>query len=219
LVFFSKFNLIQKLQLLAKNIMKEIEFWFSIGSTYTYLSVTRLEELENNHAVKFSWQPFSVRKIMQKMDNIPFPPSKQVKLDYMWRDIERRAEMYGFEAKVPAPYPLKEFDLANRIAIVGMEEGWCPQYTRETYHRWFVSAHEAGLEPNISETLKEIGQETTRIIKIANSDKIKKKYSEQTNNAASKGIFGSPSFIVDGEVFWGDDRLEHAISWSNKSTN
>ena len=199
--------------------MKEIEFWFSIGSTYTYLSVTRLEELENKHAVKFSWHPFSVRKIMKQMDNIPFPPTKQVKLDYMWRDLERRAEMYGFKAKVPAPYPLKEFDLANRIAIVGMEEGWCPQYTRGTYQRWFISAHEAGLEPNISDTLKEIGQETTRVLKLANSEKIKKKYSEQTDNASSKGIFGSPTFIVNGEVFWGDDRLEHAISWSKKSTN
>ena len=49
--------------------------------------------------------------------------------------------------------------------------------------------------------------------------KSKKKYSEQTDIAASKGIFGSPTFIVDGEVFWGDDRLEHAISWSKKSTN
>ncbi len=199
--------------------MKVIEFWFSIGSTYTYLSVTRLTELGQNNLVKFSWHPFSVRKIMQQMDNIPFPPSKKVKLDYMWRDIERRAEMHGLEAKVPAPYPLKEFDLANRIAIVGMEEGWCAKYTRATYRRWFISSQEAGLEPNISESLKEIGQETNRIIKLANSEEIKNKYSKQTDIAVSKGIFGSPSFIVDGEVFWGDDRLEHAISWSKKSKN
>ena len=87
--------------------MKEIEFWFSIGSTYTYLSVTRLKEVEQQFEVKFSWQPFSVRKIMLEMDNVPFPPTKKVKADYMWRDIERRASSYGFDAKVPAPYPLK----------------------------------------------------------------------------------------------------------------
>ena len=56
----------------------------------------------------FSWQPFSVRSIMCEMDNVPFPPSKQVKVDCMWRDIERRAKGYGFAAKVPAPYPLRE---------------------------------------------------------------------------------------------------------------
>ena len=118
--------------------MKEIEFWFSIGSTYTYLSVSRLKEVERKFEVSFSWQPFSVRKIMREMDNVPFPPTKQAKVDYMWRDIQRRASGYGFEARVPAPYPLKEFDLANRIAVLGMQEGWCSNYVQETYRRWFL---------------------------------------------------------------------------------
>ena len=59
--------------------MKDIEFWFSIGSTYSYLSVSRLPALERNTGVTFSWHPFSVRKIMQEMDNIPFPPTKNRK--------------------------------------------------------------------------------------------------------------------------------------------
>ena len=113
--------------------MKEIEFWFSIGSTYTYLSVTRLDEVSEKTGASFSWQPFSVRKIMREMDNIPFPPSKQVKVDYMWRDIERRAQGYGFTANVPAPYPLQELDLANRVAVLASQEGWCEDYVRETY--------------------------------------------------------------------------------------
>ncbi len=88
--------------------MKEIEFWFSIGSTYAYLSVTRLPQVARETGISFSWQPFSVRSIMREMGNVPFPPSKQVKVDYMWRDIERRAKRYGFTAKVPAPYPLQD---------------------------------------------------------------------------------------------------------------
>ena len=64
--------------------MHEIEFWFSIGSTYTYLSVNRVLEFEKKENVKFIWKPFSVRKIMMQMDNIPFtPPSKKIKSNYM----------------------------------------------------------------------------------------------------------------------------------------
>ena len=85
--------------------MKEIRFWFSIGSTYTYLSVTRLPQVARETGVSFSWQPFSVRSIMREMDNVPFPPSKQAKVDYMWRDIERRAQSYGFAAKVHCALP------------------------------------------------------------------------------------------------------------------
>ena len=194
--------------------MKEIEFWFSIGSTYTYLSVTRLKEVEQKFEVKFSWQPFSVRKIMLEMDNVPFPPTKQVKADYMWRDIERRAQGYGFEAKVPAPYPLKEFDLANKIAVIGMQEGWCSDYVIATYRRWFVAGLEPGSEPNVSESLREIDQDPERVLELAADETIAKAYLSQTEQAQSKRIFGSTSFIVDGELFWGDDRLEDAAHWA-----
>ena len=58
--------------------MKNIEFWFSIGSTYTYLSVQRIFEIEKKHNVRFIWQPFSVRQIMIEMENVPFtPPQKK----------------------------------------------------------------------------------------------------------------------------------------------
>ena len=194
--------------------MKEIEFWFSIGSTYTYLSVSRLKEVERKFEVSFSWQPFSVRKIMREMDNVPFPPTKQAKVDYMWRDIQRRARGYGFEARVPAPYPLKEFDLANRIAVLGMQEGWCSNYVQATYRRWFLEWLEPGSEPNVSESLREIGQDSERILELATGEETGEVYSCQTESAQSKGIFGSPSFIVDGELFWGDDRLEDAVSWT-----
>jgi 2-hydroxychromene-2-carboxylate isomerase len=193
--------------------MKDIEFWFSIGSTYSYLSVARLSALEHDTSVTFSWHPFSVRKLMQEMDNIPFPPTKKAKADYMWRDIERRAQKYGIPVSVPAPYPLKEFDRANRIAVLGMQEGWCADYVCATYRRWFQEGLEAGSEPNLSDSLIEIGQDPKRVLELAESDQITKSYLEQTDSAREKGIFGSPTCIVDGELFWGDDRVEDALWW------
>jgi len=196
--------------------MKAIEFWFSIGSTYTYLSVTRLANVSQKTGASFSWNPFSVRKIMREMDNIPFPPTKQVKVEYMWRDIDRRAHNYGFSPSVPAPYPLKEFDLANRVAVLAMQEGWCEDYVRETYRLWFVEGYEAGSDYNLTLALSEIGQEKMRVLELANSSDVEEAYLNQTENAKRAGIFGSPSFIVDGELFWGDDRLEDAIAWAKK---
>ena len=117
--------------------MSKIDFYFSIGSTYTYLSVIRILNVEKQHQVKFDWKPFSVRLIMKEMNNIPFPKDKINKVNYMWRDIERRAEEYGFFAKTPVPYPLTEFDLANQIAILGLDNGWGIDYIRLTYKNGF----------------------------------------------------------------------------------
>ena len=196
--------------------MKEIDFWFSIGSTYTFLSVNRINDVEKKENIKFNWHPFSVRKIMMDMDNIPFtPPSKKIKSDYMWRDIDRRAKFYGFDAKVPAPYPLTQFDLANQIAILGMNEGWGVSYVVKTYQRWFQQGKEPAVEPNLTEILEELNLDTSKIMEHAQDRKINDQYIKNTEEAYKKGVFGSPSFIYKGEVFWGDDRLEDCIKWAN----
>ena len=197
--------------------MKKIEFWYSIGSTYTYLSTQRLGQIESQNEVKFEWMPFSVRSRMIEMENVPFmAEKKRDKIDYMWRDVQRRANFYGFDAKIPAPYPLKEFDLANKVAIMGKDQGWIKEYTVSTYKKWFLEHLEPGSEPNLSSTLEEIGLDAKNIIKQAQADDIEQKYLKNTEMAKNKGIFGSPTFIVENEVFWGDDRCEDAIKWLSK---
>ena len=196
--------------------MNNIDFYFSIGSTYTYLTVTRILDVENEHQVKFNWKPFSVRAIMKEMNNIPFPKEKMNKVNYMWRDIERRAEGYGFFAKTPVPYPLSEFDLANQIAILGLEKDWGIDYIRLTYKKWFQEGKEPAIEPSISEVCNELKLNKDEISSEALKKEIQDKYEANTNSARENKIFGSPSFIVKKEVFWGDDRMEDAIKWNSK---
>src|SRR5437868_14016143 len=108
-----------------------IDFWFSIGSMYTFLTVMRIDRVEDTTDIRFVWRPFSVRDIMIEMDNRPM--SKPKKLADMWRELQRRAEMYGFALYGAAPYPLKNLDLANRVAIVGAGDGWRAAYVPATY--------------------------------------------------------------------------------------
>ncbi len=194
--------------------MQDIDFYFSIGSTYTYLSVTRALEVEQKHQIKFNWTPFSVRVIMKEMNNVPFPKEKKNKVDYMWRDIERRAKNYGFFAKTPVPYPLTKFDLANKIAILGLKNNWGVDYIQLTYKRWFQEGKEPAVEPNLSEICEKLSLDKEKIVSEASSEEINNIYLSNTEKARENKIFGSPSFIVKNEIFWGDDRMEDAIKWS-----
>ena len=195
--------------------MQEINFWFSIGSTYTYLTVSRLSEIIEAENLKINFFPFSVRTVMKDLDNIPFPSSKKPKVDHMWRDIQRRAMHYKISVpEVPVPYPLKDLDLANCVAIVGLQEGWILKYLEETYKLWFLNWSEAGSLENLNESLTKIKLNSNEVITKARSSKIVDLYNGNTSEAKAKNVFGSPTFIVGKELFWGDDRLEDAIKWS-----
>jgi 2-hydroxychromene-2-carboxylate isomerase len=190
----------------------QIDFWFTMGSTYSFLSVMRLEEVERSTGVSFRWRPFHLLVILQEMKHVPFA-DKPTKSAYMWRDIERRAAMYGLHARLPAPYPAKQSVIANLIAAVGMREGWGPDFMRAAYRRWFQLGQETGAEPNISESLRDIGQNAERVLKLAATEETKALLTSETDAARALGIFGSPTFTVGRELFWGDDRLDDAISW------
>lgn len=77
---------------------QQLTAWLSIGSTYSYLTAMRIETVLKSAKIDVVVKPISIRSIMRSMENIPFPPSKKSKADYMWRDIERQAQKYGIPA-------------------------------------------------------------------------------------------------------------------------
>jgi 2-hydroxychromene-2-carboxylate isomerase len=190
-----------------------MDFWVSIGSTYSYLTVMRIDAAARAAGVAVMWRPFNVRDIMVEQQNIPFM-NKPVKTAYMWRDIERRAALHGLSASLPAPYPLPQLPFANQVAVLGCREGWGAAYIRETYRRWFVDGQRPGEDPNLSDSLAAVGVDPEETVARARSSDIEAALALETQTAKSLGVFGSPSFVVEGEVFWGDDRLEAALDWA-----
>ncbi|MBR0795019.1 2-hydroxychromene-2-carboxylate isomerase [Bradyrhizobium jicamae] len=190
-----------------------IDFFFTMGSTYSYLTVMRLPEVERASGLVFRWRPFHLLTILNEMKHVPFA-DKPAKMNYMWRDVGRRAAMHGIPVKLPAPYPAKQSVFANQVALLGMREGWGQAFIREAYRQWFQLGLETGSEPNVSASLHAIGQDPAPIMERARSDDVGQALSNETDRARALGIFGSPNFVVDGELFWGDDRLEDAVSWA-----
>ncbi len=193
--------------------MKEIDFWFTVGSTYTYLSVMRLGALEAKNKIRFNMRPFSVRQLMQEQAGNPFLNNDK-KMAYMQRDVERRALLYGLAIKSPVPYPIEKFELTNQIAVLGAQEGWCREFVCRCYHYWFGEGLVAGSPVNLSRSLDDIGQDPARVIREASSVAVVEALEDATNAARGLGLFGTPNFLVGDEVFWGDDRAEDAIRFA-----
>ena len=193
-------------------MQKHLDFFFFLGSTYTYLAVNRAERAAALANIALRWRPFSARSIMLEQNNRPFV-GKPVKLAYMWRDLERRAHRHGVPFDSIPNYPNDPDELANRVATLATLEGWCPQFAKAAYAKWFIDNKDPGKIEDLSEVLQQMNRNPSEVIARANSQEVRDKYAAETELARSMGIFGSPTFAYGSEIFWGDDRLDDAIEW------
>jgi len=195
---------------------KDIDFFFFIGGTYTYLTVMRIDGVVADVGVQVRWRPFNVRQIMIEQYNIPFC-RKPEKMRYMWRDVQWRAERYDILFTNEPPYPVDQDNLANRVGVLAAEEGWCASYAKATYRDWFVKGRAPG--ERLTNILVDLDKDPAAVLNRANGSAARAKYDAETETARSLGIFGSPTFVIGSEIFWGDDRLEDALDWLRRSSN
>ncbi|MFC7739476.1 2-hydroxychromene-2-carboxylate isomerase [Roseomonas sp. GCM10028921] len=193
-----------------------IDFWFTMGSTYTGLTVARYEAVVGEIPVRL--RPFKNVGALTGTMSRPFLEGT-AKMRYMFRDIERRAVARGLALRMPVSYPAPDPVRANRVALIGAREGWGASYMRAAYRLWFTEGIGNGGEENLRRSLTDAGQagEIDRILKLADSSVVVSELDAATEEARDIGIFGAPSFVVAGEIFWGDDHLEDAVAWFHQA--
>lgn len=194
--------------------MAAIEFWFEFASTYSYPAAMRVERVAAEANVQVIWQPFLLGPVFGKQGLVdsPFNVYEQ-KGRYMWRDLARICDADGLDFKKPDVFPQNGLKAA-RIALLGMGEGWGPDFARAVYQANFVDGaliSDDGVIADLLSTLKlDVGATLERAYSQDNKDRLK----AQTDSAWEKGLFGAPSFTVGDELFWGNDRMETAIAWA-----
>jgi 2-hydroxychromene-2-carboxylate isomerase len=198
--------------------MPRLEFWYEFASNYSYLSVMRISDLARQAGVEVIWKPFLLGPIFkaQGWDTSPFNlyPAKG---RYMIRDMQRISESRGLPFVMPPTFPANGLKAA-RLALIGADEGWIEPFTKAIFEAEFGRGEDIAQPAVLEKALAGLGLDAASLMARAEDPVIKQRLKDQTAEAQSRGIFGAPSFITeDGELFWGDDRLEQALAWAARS--
>ena len=190
-----------------------LQFWFEFASTYSYPAAFRIERLASAAGAPVEWRPFLLGPIFQSQgwSDSPFN-LYPVKGRYMWRDLERLCAREGLPLQRPSRFPRNGL-LPARVACLGSTERWCAEFTRRVYRANFAEDLDISDAVVVASILEAVGEPATEILDRAQSAQNKDRLRRQTEEAVRLGIFGAPSFVVGGELFWGNDRLEQAIEW------
>lgn len=191
-----------------------LDFWLEYASTYSYLAAMRIEPMAAERGMELRWRPFLLGPIFaeQGWRNSPFNiyPNKG---RYMWRDMERLCARQGLALRRPDPFPQNSL-LAARVAWALPEEAR-PEFSRLVFAAAFGEGRQIAERDTLAAILQTLGQHPSHILEQAAGEPVKAKLKRETDEAKRLGVFGAPAFVTeDGEIFWGNDRLEAAFDWA-----
>jgi 2-hydroxychromene-2-carboxylate isomerase len=134
----------------------------------------------------------------------------------MWRDLERLCADLGLPFRQPEPFPQPSL-LAARFALISLAEGWGEEFCRAVFRAEFAEAGRIDDIATLARLLAPFGVDPDDVLAKAQSEPNKRRLRDETQTAQQLGIFGAPTFVTaDGELFWGNDRLEPALAWALK---
>jgi 2-hydroxychromene-2-carboxylate isomerase len=194
-----------------------VEFWYEFASSYSYPAAMRVARMAEAAAVRVRWRPFLLGPIFgaQGWNDSPFN-IYPVKGAYMWRDLARICAKEAIPLKLP-PFRFPQNGLkAARLALAGEQEGWIADFSRAVYAANFGEERDITDDDLLRSLLTRVGADADKAMAAASTPENKAALKAQTDEAIARGIFGAPSFTVGDELFWGNDRLEDAISWAKK---
>lgn len=196
-----------------------VEFWFDFASTYSYPAAMRIDDAADRAGVAVRFRPFLLGPIFkaQGWDTSPFS-IYQAKGRYMWRDLERLCAGLELPFRRPEPFPQNSL-LAARVAMAGLAVNaiWPEEFCRAVFRAQFGEGRRIDDPSTLSALLTILGVDAPTALAAAQADDNKLRLRQQTEEAQRLGIFGAPAFITgDGELFWGNDRLDAALEWAGR---
>jgi 2-hydroxychromene-2-carboxylate isomerase len=193
-----------------------LAFWFEFASTYSYPAAMRIEALAAQRGVRVAWRAFLLGPIFrdQGWNDSPFNiyPAKG---RYMWRDLERICAVHDIPFRRPSQFPRNGL-LAARVACWFAEAPWLPDFVRAVYRANFAEDLDISTPEMVQRCLAVSGRDPAALLAEAQSPAAKERLRVSTEEAISLGLFGAPSFVVGGELFWGHDRIEDALLWAGE---
>ena len=194
--------------------MAHVDFWYEFASTYSYPAAMRVEALAAERNLEVVWRPFLLGPIFAEAGwrDSPFN-IYPVKGRYMWRDMERICAALGLKLTRPDPFPQNTL-LAARVGV-SLPLSARAAFSKAVYAAEFAEGKTISDRGVMSAILASLGMNPEAVLARAESPENKERLKGECAEAKGLGLPGAPCLVTaDGEVFWGNDRLEVGLDWA-----
>ena len=190
-----------------------LDFYFEFASPYGYLASLRIDEVAARHGREVAWRPFMLGAVFKLVGTAPLT-TYPLKGEYMKHDIERSARRMGVQFVLPPGFPHATLAAARTFYwLVDDDATTAKAFAHAFYAAYFGSGEDVSAADRTAAIAATLGLEAEAVLDAAQQPAIKQRLKEETEAAIGRGVFGSPFIFVDGEAFWGGDRLDQVEQW------
>ncbi|HRQ57468.1 MAG TPA: 2-hydroxychromene-2-carboxylate isomerase [Azoarcus taiwanensis] len=190
-----------------------IDFYFDFSSPYGYFMAEKVDALASAHGRSVRWRPFLLGAVYKITGDVPLP-SKPMKGDYAKRDFERSARFLGLVCRIPDIFPVSSQHAARAFYwLEGKDPDLARRFALETYRAYFRDNRDISKAETVLDVAASLGADRVALETALGDDALKAKLRGECDAAIARGVFGSPYVVIDGEPFWGVDRLPQIERW------
>lgn len=189
---------------------KTVDYYFAAVSSYAYLAAPRLAEVAQRKGASIVFKPINIGKVFEASETTPPPRQSDVRKAYRAVDQARIAKAHDMPINLKPAFWPAPMELSSGMIIAVQEDGDDPMPLTQAILRaiWAEDKNIAD-EKTLVDIAGSCGFDGEDLLAQAKSDAIQAIFAANTAEAIENGVFGSPTFVVDGELFWGQDRLDY----------
>lgn len=190
-----------------------IEFWFDFSSPYGYVASELIDGVAARHGRGVNWHPILLGPIFKAVGTAPLT-TLPIKGDYSRHDFARMARYHKVPFRLPDKFPVGT-QVATRAfyLIADADPARARDFARRVYRAYFAEGRDVADPAVVMEIVTAAGADAAALAEPLKGEAIKERARAEVDAAMKAGVFGSPYFIVDGEPFWGVDRIPMIEEW------
>ncbi|MCU5782419.1 2-hydroxychromene-2-carboxylate isomerase [Alloalcanivorax xenomutans] len=186
-----------------------IDYYFWMNSDWAYLGADRLEALAERWNIRVRYRPVDLPDVYSRTGGQQLSDRSPERQAYRVLELKRWCRKLGISINTQPAFMCPNADLASCIVIAADRQGLpVGALYKSILHAQWCQDRDISSERTLLDILRERGVDGDRLISLAKQDDIVDLYRRYTDEAVAAGVFGSPSYVFQGELFWGQDRLE-----------
>jgi 2-hydroxychromene-2-carboxylate isomerase len=188
---------------------RTIDYYFSLVSPWAYIGHAPFMDIVRRHEVEVNYKPVFLGRVFSETGGLPLSQRHPARQRYRLVELQRWREKRGLSFNItPKHWPF-DVNLADRFVIAVTTTGKSPDaFLRRAFSAVWEEERNLADPVVLAELAEQAGLDSSALMDIATGSTTEAIYAINLENAVDGDIFGSPAYVLEGEVFWGQDRLE-----------